>query len=188
MAKRSFLFKNFLRILLVFLSLSISWTTLCIRYNEFTDRDKGFITGLGFISLFALSFYLGMPLKKVKHLVILLLVFLLTFVVSSFIIGPLFGFVTDSYPAFAIASSLFTCTVLAYILDRIYTIKYYYATIIAAICFALTAQYLWTRYDEYLQVYYNIHPRIFMFNIYQLMVLLPLAIGVSVREEDEGLE
>jgi hypothetical protein len=183
MVRTVFHIRYLLRTLLVFLLLSLGWTICCLYYNEFTDTDKGLVSGLGFICLFALSFYIGMPPKKIKHLAVLLVAFLCVFLVSSFIIGPLFGFTTNSHSAFAIASSLFTATTLAYVLDRLYGILYYYTTIIATIGCALAAHWLWSQYSNYFNIHFSIHPRIFLFNIYQLLVLLPLALGLIIQKK-----
>jgi hypothetical protein len=176
--------RYFLKTLLIFLALSIAWTFVCIRTNEFTDRDKGLLSGLGFLLLFAASIYFGQPRKPLSHLWLLAVLTIGIFLTATFILGPLIGLSTDSLLLYAIVNSLFVSITMTRALHKMYGINLKYLTMAITGAMLLLAYLFMAKFDNddtyYLK--FGLHPRIIMFNIFQFMLLLSQTIGLTIKK------
>jgi hypothetical protein len=173
--------KSFLRTIVLFCFLNLIWTFLCIKTDEFTNIDKGLITGLGFLLLFSISFYFGQPLQNATTLLLLSLSFILTFLIASFIIGAAVQRAIESILIYSICNSLFTSVVLTMLLNKFYGIQFKTGTIILTFICALSSYYLMDRFDKKLYLNYNIHPRMTMFLLFQGLTIIPLTLGLTIK-------
>lgn len=123
--------KVFIATIAIFIVLSILWTGLCIVTDEFTDRDKGFISGLGFLVLFAASISLGRPQKSISIFIILTGITILTFLVGSFGLGMLIGSFQSSLIPYVIANAIFVALTMTFFVNKFITIDYKRETRIA---------------------------------------------------------
>jgi len=182
MADITFNAKGFIRTVVIFLILTTGWTVVCIETNEFTDRDKGFVAGIGFLFLFTTSIFLGQKLKKISQFGILILLTFGSFMVGSYVLGLLIGSTTNSMFIYSIANSLFVSWAMIYFVNRIIKIDFKKQTIMLSFIFLLLAYFLIDKLSDRLYLNYNIHPRMTMFNFFQLALIIPLTLGMTVKK------
>lgn len=178
----------FFKTILLFCSLCVTWTILCIMTNEFTHTDKGLITGLGFLLLFSSSFYFGQPLQGARTLLLLSLSFIVTFLIASFIVSAAVRMGTDSMLVYSICNSLFTSVVLTLLLNKFYGVQLKMLTVILTFIFALVSYYLMDSLNKNLYLNYNIHPRMTMFILFQGLTIIPLTLGLTIKINREAHE
>lgn len=123
--------KVFITTISVFIILSIVWTGLCIVTDEFTESDKGFISGLGFLLLFAASLALGQRRKSISFFMIFSGITILTFVVGSFGLVPLMASFQSSMIPYAIANAVFVAITMTFFVNKFIVITYKKETRIA---------------------------------------------------------
>jgi hypothetical protein len=155
---------------------------LCIETNEFTDRDKGLVTGIGFLFLFAVSIFLGQNIKKISQFGLLIFLTFGTFIAGSYILGLLVGSTTNSMVVYSIANSLFVSWTMIFFVNKIVKIDFKTQTIILTCLFLFLAYFFIDKLSESLYLDYNIHPRMTMFNLFQLALIIPLTIGMTVKK------
>ncbi len=182
MTGTSFNRKYFIRTVSIFLTLTISWTTLCIVLDEFTNKDKGLITGLGYLLLLSISIYFGQGLKRFVLFCYLAIITIVTFLVGSFVLGPLIGLASDSMVLYSIVNSIFVSIVMTVFVSKIVRIEFKVQTILLTCLLLLIAYFIIYRFSDKLFLEYNFHPRLTMFNIFQFALLLPLTIGMTIRK------
>jgi len=178
----SFNKKSFLRTLFLFLFLTTAWSIVSITTDEFTDKDKGLITGSGFLILLSASIFWGQKLKRLDVFVWITTLTISTFVISSFILAPLVGFTTDSMVIYAVVNSLFVSIIMTIWLNRFIQIEFKSLTIALTFLFLFVAYFAKEKVSEKLYLNYDIHPRITLFNIFQFALLLPLALGMTLKK------
>ena len=176
--------RNFFKTILLFLILSAVWTFTCIQANEFTDIDRGFITGFGFLLLFSASLYFGQNRKPLRSFILLAVITIVIFLIGTFILGPLIGLSTDSMVLYAVINSLFVSISMTLTLNKIYGINLRYLTMALTFIMLLIAYLLISKFDEDDNYYlkYGVYPRMVMFNIFQFMLLIPLTIGITIKK------
>jgi uncharacterized membrane protein len=177
---------SFLLTLVFFILLSAGWSILCIATDEFTNRDKGFVSGLGFLLLPPLAIFLGQRPKGIQWLLFLVGCMLLIFLLASFAIGLLIAATTDSMVIYAIVNSLFVATATTFCLNKAVGIQFKRTTILSTFLCLLAAYALIDRYDEQLFIDHDIPIRVTLFNVFQLLLLVPLAVGMNVRKRGVG--
>ena len=174
--------KAFFKTIIVFLTLSTAWTILCIVTNEFTNRDKGFITGLGFLLLLPTAIYFGQDLKGLLVLSSLALLTIVTFLIGSYVLGSIVGLTTNSMVIYSIVNSFFVSITLTIFLNKIVGIELKTLTIGLTFFFLLLAYYLTDKWSDKLHVYSNFHPRLTMFNVFQFLLIIPLTLGMTLKK------
>lgn len=174
--------KSFLLTIFLFILLSTAWSILCIETNEFTNSDKGLVSGFGFLLLLPLAIFLGQRIKGIKWLGFLVGSVLLIFLIASLAIGALFGLTTNSMVVYAIANSFFVAMAMVFCLNKAAGIPLKWPTIFLTFLFLLAAYALIDRYDEEIYLYYHISPRVTLFNVFQLSLIVPLALGMNIKK------
>ena len=180
----SFNKKYFFRTIILFLILSSAWTILCIRTDEFTSNDKGLITGIGNLFLFAASIYFGqrrMPLNSFGRLVALTL---LIFLISSFVLTPLSLFLTtESMIPYALVNSLFVSLAMTKVVDNLYGVRFKRFTIFLTFTVLLIAYLILADFDHDDRYYlkWGLNYRMAMFNIFQFFLIIPLSLGITMN-------
>ena len=174
--------KAFFKTIIVFLTFSTAWTILCIVTNEFTNRDKGFITGLGFLLLLPTAIYFGQDLKGLLVLSSLALLTIVTFLIGSYVLGSIVGLTTNSMVIYSIVNSFFVSITLTIFLNKIVGIELKTLTIGLTFFFLLLAYYLTDKWSDKLHVYSNFHPRLTMFNVFQFLLIIPLTLGMTLKK------
>jgi hypothetical protein len=167
----SFDVRSFLRTILVFALLSIAWTMFNIRY----DAPKG-DAGLGFLIIFASSFYFG---RKLKHFTLLFLLIAVTigiFLIATLVIGMLAQY---NLVVYAFFSSTITSFALIFLLDKIYGMYRKYQVMLVTVVFALAGYLIFYYEKEDLHIIEKGIWLNFLFTLYQSLLLLPLAAGLS---------
>lgn len=173
----SFDIKSFLKTILIFALLSGIWTMLSIRYERFTENDNWSVTMLGYIVIFAASFYFGRKFKPFKYLFLLIVAAGAMFLFASFV---LIFFANFGEVFYAIVSSAFTSFLLILMLDKFYGMYRKYSVLLITVCCGLIAYLLIFSLKRNI----DFHG---IFNIYQSFLLVPLAAGLSLRETDDPL-
>lgn len=166
----------------IFLALTILWTAVCTITVDFTNRDKGFVEGLGFLILFAFSIYLGQTIKRLKFLGSLVMLTIATFLTASFTIAPLVGLTTNAMLLYSIMNSIFVSIVMTVFVDKIINIDF---MIFTCLCL-LGAYFLIDEFSNMLYMDYNIHPGMTMFGVFQLALIVPLTLGMTVKRHFNG--
>jgi hypothetical protein len=179
--------KSFIKTILIFVVLSVVWTYFSVITDRFTKNDKGMLTGLGHLVIFASSIYFGRKLKFFDYWLMLILFTVIIFCVSSFVFLPgLFFLVLDADVAgwiiYAIGNSIFVAWALTLVLQKFYGLQNRKLTmIITAICaLASYGVIFWiTEYAKH-DVPDYVEDILSIFNIFQLFLIVPLAAGLSM--------
>lgn len=174
--------KAFFKTIVVYLILTFGWTFLCIKTNEFTDTDKGFVTGVGYLFLFSASIFFGQNLKKISRFGYLTLLTFGTFIIGSYGLGLLIGATTDSMVIYSIANSLFVSWAMIFFVNKIIKIEFKTQSIILIFLFLLLTYSLIERWSDTLYLNYHIHPRMTMFSVFQLFLIIPLTLGMTMKK------
>jgi hypothetical protein len=179
--------KSFIKTILIFVVLSVVWTYFSVITDRFTKNDKGMLTGLGYLVIFASSIYFGRKLKFFDYWLMLILFTVIIFCLSSFVFLPgLFFLVLDADVAgwiiYTIGNSIFVAWALTLVLQKFYGLQNRKLTMIITAISALASYgvIFWiTEYAKHAVPDYveDIHG---MFNIFQLFLIVPLAAGLSM--------
>ena len=180
--KLKFELKDFFRTLGVFLLLTGTWTYLSIYTEEFTNRDKGFVTGVGYLLLFSFSIYYGQRMKDRESFLLIIVLSVSTFLIGSFVLGSLIGLLLGSILAYSILNSVFVDVVMTFFLSMLKAIDFLIPTMVLVWIFLTMAYYFVNRYEDQFYMSYDIHPRITMFVIFQSALIIPLALGLSMKK------
>lgn len=174
----------FIRTMVSFLAMTTLWTVLCIVTNEFTNRDKGFLTGLGFLVILSASICIGQKIRNLLSFISLTLFMIILFLISSFVLGPLIGLTVNSMIVYAIANSLFVSFATTMVLNKIAAIAFKGMTMILTFFLLLIAYFTFDGINHKLYIDYDFHPRLTMFNVFQLFLVIPLALGMNLKKAD----
>ncbi|MBC9915513.1 hypothetical protein [Chitinophaga varians] len=175
----------FIKTLVFFLILTVLWTFVC-RAMPDPGAVLVFLTGLGFLVLFPVSIYVGMGRKQLKALVTTLVATMLVFAVGTFIIFPLVSLIADATALYAVVNSCFVAVVMTLVFDKCYGVKFRYFTMGLIFVALLLAYYLLDQYKDASDMLFGIHPRLVMFNIFQGLLLIPLALGIATGSSEEA--
>jgi hypothetical protein len=173
--------KHFFKTLLIFLVLTIGWTILCIKTDEFTDRDKGLVSGLGFLLTFSASVYLGQPRKSFFSFLYLSIITIAVFLGATFVLGPLIALSINSMVLYAVVNSILVAITMTIAFNKIYGIGLKYQTITLAAILMMLGYLVFSKVTDYIHFKYDIHPRLIMFNFFQLLLIIPLTLGITVK-------
>ncbi len=154
---------------------------LCRATDHFTDRDKGLVTGLGFLVLFATALFTGLKVKSLTTLIKLVIATIVLFLVSSFVIGPLIGISGNSMILYAIINSFFVAIVFTTVLHKIVGIAFRKATMIATMLCLLLAYLIDGALSPVLDLNFEFDPILTLFNIFQLFLIIPLTLGMTIK-------
>lgn len=172
---------RFLRTIGLFSELTVLWTLICVVIDEFIGTNKELVSGIGFLTLFATSIFLGQQIKTFASFVFLVLLTISTYLFGTFILGSLVGLTTDSMLLYSLANSLFVAVVMTEFLNKIIGIEFRVATIILTFFFLLFAYYLMHFYSASLNDALNFQPRLAIFNLFQFLLIIPLTLGMTVK-------
>lgn len=163
------------------------WTIACIKTDEFTDRDKGFVTGVGFLLLFSTSIFLGQGDRKIAQFVLITALTFATFFVGSYLVGLLIGLTTNSMILYSIVNSIFVSSAMTFFLNKIIGIDFKMQTVLLTTLCLLTGYLIIDKSSEHLYLYYHIHPRMTMFNIFQVSLIVPLTLGMTIKKPSHDI-
>ncbi|WP_108425523.1 hypothetical protein [Flagellimonas amoyensis] len=158
------------------------WAILCVVTNEFTKNDKGFLTGLGFLIIFAVSIFMANDKIKLRQLLYSIFLIPFIFFVASFLIGLLtmwLGWKLD-IPEFGVTvlfkvlSSFVAALGLGLVLSFIYKINRLKKVFFLIFIPAIVANFFVEIIDGTLLYNYDIPPRVTMFTIWQTLTILPI--------------
>ena len=171
--------RHFFQTILIFLTLTVTWSFICVQTDEFTGNDKGLISGLGYLVLFSVSFYFGQPVRPFRILIYLTGSIIISFLISSFVLGALLG--NLSLTIYAVVNSIFTAIVLTFILNKIYSVHFKGLTIILTIIFNLAAYLFMSTLGDDVFRNFDLRPGLSMFIIFQFMAIIPLTLGLTIE-------
>ncbi len=183
MENMSFNNRQFIKSLVIFTLLMSVWTISCLITNNFTENDKGFVTGFGFLVIFSASIHFGQKkcsLTKFFHLLILMI---LLYSSSSFILSACIFALTDSYVIYTIFNSIFVSVVLTLILDKLYTVELKKQTILLSLLFIMGSYFFHEILSKYLYSLIDLHPGISIFIFFQSFVIIPVLLGLTLKKK-----
>lgn len=184
----SFNKKLFLKLVLISLILNLIWGLIATRLEIWHGRDKGFISGTGYLVVYGLTFFLVIDKsrRKATDLLALVFCFIATFVVSSFVVGPLATkldyAVGSSFIAIAI-NTLFSAVLIVIIISRYFDITFKVltgaATFIVALVVTLVVgdiikkpQYFDLKVFNAISIFYT---------TWQVLTTTTLALGIAIK-------
>jgi hypothetical protein len=169
--------KNFLKTILIFVILNFLWTSICASTYEL--NRLGILSGLGFLLVLPLSFYLGQQIKSVLVFIYLTGIVIGNFCFSSFVLLPFFMFSWFTGVIYAIINSILVSKILTSSLDYFYGIWHKKLTFYSTAFSCFMAYSLASFYKEDWMA---------MFGLFQFILILPLAFGLNFqfikKEED----
>ena len=174
--------RQFLKTIVIYYSVSIFWTYLCISFDEFTDKDKGLASGLGYLVIFSLSFYLGSTEKQKHPFFIFTLAIIAAFLVLSFVMTPVLGAVFQIRTLVWIVSAIANSIALTWLIGCFYEISTKYKIVLLTIIFELAAYFVMEKYSDALYNKYHMNQRLAMFVVFQGFVIVSLTLGISIRK------
>ena len=172
---------RFLRTIGLFSELTVIWTLLCIMADEFIGINKGFASGVGFLTLFATSIFLGQQIKTFASFAFLVLLTISTYLFGTFILG----LTTDSMLLYSLVNSLFVAVVMTEFLNKIIGIEFRIATIILTFLFLLFAYSIMHSYGANLTRELSFQARLAVFNLFQFLLIIPLSLGMTVKRSSQ---
>lgn len=182
--------KTFSRIAFTALVWNISWTLISPLLEELRDSDHGFITGLGFLLIYGIPFYVVIPKEKRSALPYLGLTLstILVFLISSFVIVPLFiQHTTTLNDALAvICSSLFSAICLVLIVHQLHRIQFLILTMSATFICAVvvTAFMAFSIIDKFVNTGFEIFTMATFYATWQILTTIMIALGVSITKSN----
>lgn len=163
----------FLRTLGAFVVLFVLWTATCVSTDHF-DRH-GHISVLGFLTLFSGSIVFGPGLPWVRVLPLSLLV-IGVFLVSTFVIaGPMME-MSGFGIAMPIVNALFLSAVMVKLMDKMKRIHFKAPAYILTFSSLLFAYFILNVAESVVP-----DPMLTMFNVFQLLLIVPLTLGVAFK-------
>ncbi|AEV99625.1 hypothetical protein A4D02_27730 [Niastella koreensis] len=177
--------KTFFRILINYFILTILWSIACFQFDRYFGENRFGLKAIGFVTLFSLSFAFGLGLRRFIKITLLLVIFLATFFIVSFVIGPLSAnLVQDSTWLSGLIMSSVAATILVMTLNHIKRIEFIYPCILTTILFALPSYFTQVRrLEDRLYWAYDIHPSISMFNLWQGLTIISLSLGCCLSRQ-----
>ena len=171
--------KNFLKTILIFVALNFLWSSVCASTYEL--NRLGMLSGLGFLLILPLSFYLGQQIKSVLVFVYLTGIVIGNFCFSSFILLPLFMFSWLTGVIYAIINAILVSKILTSSLDYFYGIRHKKSTFYTT-AFSCSMAYLIASFYK--------EDWMAMFGLFQFMLIFPLAFGLNFQyiKNVEGVE
>lgn len=185
-AIKNFQRKTFLNLIFFSLILNLTWGLIATQLEIIHGRDKGFISGLGYLIVYGLTFFLCIEKARqtFNTFLALTLSFIGTFLISSFVIVPIFiNFDTLLYHDIigVFASDLFSTVLIVIIVSKYFPIKFKFLTgVITFIVAVVTTLVLSTvkNIDYYDQIF---QPMSIFYSVWQLVTTTTLALGIAMK-------
>jgi hypothetical protein len=176
MIEKFFLDKKLLfRILTSYLIMTVLWSIACFFFDQHFGENRFGLKATGFVSLFCLSFVFGLQVRSLSKIAFLLIVFLVTFYLVSFVVGAISITITDnSLWLTGLIISATSATILVAALNQLKRVQFRYPCIFAIIVFAL---------PTYIPPFKNFEDSIIMFNLWQGLTILPLSLGLCLTRQ-----
>jgi hypothetical protein len=180
--------KMFYRILVWAVVLNTIWMVVSPKLEQLREMDRGFVTGLGFLLIYGLPFYIAVPRdrRKIELLIVLTFPVLLIFFISSFVIVPLFLTPETTLKLiFAfVCSSLFSAVCLTLIINRIHRIFFLKLTMFLAFISGISVVALisligWDAFDN---IYFKTFSVSVSFASWQILTTMAIALGISISK------
>ncbi len=175
----------FFRTVLFFLIATALWSVAVIHYDEFTENDKGLITGLGFLILMAASIIFGSGRLRLAKFVFLPIGVILIFLFGSFILLPLMMTIAETEWLYYVCNALFVAVTMTFLIDRWDIVRFRKLTITLTWLCLIIAYVILDYFKSTSIPYFDIHPRIAMFILFQTMMIIPLALGMALGRKEE---
>ncbi len=172
---------RFLRTIGLFSELTVLWILICIAIDEFISTNNGLVSGIGLMTLFTTSIFLGQQIKTFASFAFLLLLTISTYLFGTLILGPLVALTTDSLLIYALVNSLFVAVIMTEFLNKIIDIEFRVATIILTFLFLLFAYSIMYSYNAGLNRELNFQPRLAEFSLFQFLLIIPLSLSMTVK-------
>jgi len=169
-----------IRTIIIYVVLASLWTLLAISLDEFTQSDKGLITGIGYLLLLSLSLWLGQGNLKTKKLLLLCGLNAVLFSLSSFILGPLINHLSGQLWMYYIINSIFLSISYVWILNIIYSITYKWLSF-ALIAFSILIAYWLIEQDfSFFRFELSLSPRLMTFLVFQGLLISALTLSLNI--------
>ena len=160
------------------------WSIVCFLLDKHYVENKFYLKAFGFVTLFCMSFIIGLRVLNVGKIILLFLVFISTFYFVSFFIMSIVAVLrNDSLLLGGLIMSLISVTILTITLNSVKRIEFISPCIIITTLCALPA-YL-EEFSDTLHMDYNIHPSIVMFNAWQGLTVISLALGLCLKRQPQ---
>ncbi len=173
--------KALIRGMVLLIVLNGIWTYLCIKTNFFTDRDKGLVSGLGYLAIFSSAIHFAARNKSFGRWLLLSLGVIVLFLVSSFILGLLLGTLSDSFWLYAIVNAVFVGWALPWLVRYFYGL-WHYRLMWPAVAVAMLGSYAVSRaIEDALFFRFDIHPSITMYLVFHTLLIVPLALNLKTE-------
>lgn len=117
---------------------------------------------------------------KFFHLLILMI---LLYSFSSFILSACIFALTDSFFIYTIVNSIFVSVVLTLILDKLYTVELKKQTILLSLLFIMGSYFSHKILCEDLYSLIDLHPGISIFIFFQSFAIIPLLLGLTLKKK-----
>ena len=183
--KLSFESKPFFRIIISYVMTTI-WSIVCFLLDEHYGVNKFYLKAFGFVTLFCMSFIIGLRILNAGKIILLFLVFISTFYfVSFFVMSILAVLSNNSLLLGGLIMSLISVTILTVTLNSVRRIEFIYPCIIVTTLCALPAYLALNDPADTLHLDYNIHPTIVLFNTWQGLTVISLALGLCVKRRPQ---
>lgn len=176
--------KMFYRILVWAVVLNTIWMVISPKLDQLRERDPGFVTGLGFLLIYGVPFYIAVPKerRKIELLIVLTFPVLVIFFISSFVIVPLF-LIPETEFSF-VCSSLFSAICLTLIINRIHSIIFLkltmFLTFISGISVVALMAYIGI--DALDNIYFKTFQVSVSFALWQILTTMAIALGISISK------
>ena len=136
--KLSFESKTFFRIIISYVIMTTLWSIICFLLDRHYDENKFYLKAFGFVTLFCMSFIIGLKVLNVGKMILLFLVFISTFYFVSFFVGAILALISnDSLLLGGLIMSLIAVTILAITLNSVKRVDFMYTFIIITTLCAL---------------------------------------------------
>jgi len=178
--------KTFFSLIFFSLILNLTWGMIATQLEIMHGRDKGFISGFGYLIVYGLTFFLC--IDKIRQtfstFLALTLSFIVTFLISSFVIVPIFiNFDTLLYHDIigVFASTLFSTVLIVIIVSKYFPIKFKFLTgMITFIVATMTTLIFFTikNPDYYDRIF---QPMSIFYTVWQVLTTTTLALGIAIK-------
>jgi hypothetical protein len=140
------------------------------------------VSGFGYLALLSISIFFGQGLKGIPVLIYLMGIIGFTFLFSFFGIVLLIALNIDSEILYAIVNSLFVAVAITFGLNRAVRIDFKFYTIILTFILLFLGNVIIYLSDDFFSHNFNLSPRIVMYSVFQIALILPLALGMAVKK------
>ena len=180
--------KTFLKLILLSLVLNLVWDVIATLLERLNGRDKGFISGLGYLIVYGLTFFLCMEKARqtVSALAALIFSFIGIYLISSFLIFPVIVNIDHLFNSDIIglaASTLFSSILIVVLVSRYFSIQFKFLTgaftFIAALITTVIVSKIIKGPDYFdLKVFQSLS---IFYTAWQVVTTTTIALGVAIK-------